>query len=197
MDIANGTDSHIAGVESDTVAPDRRARVLAPEGSDSLKEKNLKRIAKKNQMRERIIVDVIDEDITNVDTISNEEMEAYNKEYEAFMKRGRESMPINPVEKVMVANIEEYFRFSKDNHPAMVFFSEDLKIPLLTLDAGSEMRPHSDSTGIYYVIEGRGSIRIGMKNYGVSRGSLIHVPKGLVRSIHCEDTLKIMAIHVS
>jgi len=197
MDTENESKPRLNRANNDSAAPDRRAGVLAPKGSDDPKEKNLEKIAKKIQLREKIIVDVIDEDITRVDNISNEEMEAYNKEYDEFMERGTATMPQYPVEKVMVANIRDYLKFSKDNHPAMVYFSDDLKIPLLNLSNGSEVKPHSDSTGIYYVIEGKGTIRVGMKNFCIVPGSLIHIPRGVVRSIICEDSLKIMAIHIS
>lgn len=197
MDITNDSEALVNGVSNEQVASEKGARVLSPEGIEDPKEKNLKRIAKKMNMREKIIVNVIDDDITRVDTMSPEEMEEYNREYEQFMAKARTSMPIYPVEKVMVANIQDYLRYSRDSDPAMVYFSDDLKIPLLTLNNGNEIKPHSSSTGIYYVLEGRGSIRIGMKNYAIRQGSLIHVPKGVIRSIQCEDSLKIMAIHIS
>lgn len=196
MRMANDSEPQPNGLNSESVAPEDRARVVPPEGMNDLKEKNLKRIAKKINMREKIIVDVID-DISTVEIVPPEEMEAYNKEYEQFMAEARSSMPIYPVQQVMVANIDDYLKYSEDGHPAMVFFSEDLKIPLITLEGGNEIRPHSDSIGIYYVLEGKGTINVGMKNYSIKAGSLIHVPKGVIRSIECEDPLKIMAIHIS
>jgi len=197
MTITSESKPFVNGVNSEKGIPEKRGRVLSPRGNHDPKEKNLKKLAKKNNMREKIIVDVIDDDISRVDNMSPEEMDEYNREYEHFMTRAKNSMPIYPVEKVMVANIQDYLKYSKDNNPAMVFFSEDLKIPLLTIDNGSEMKPHSNSTGIYYILEGKGTIRVGMKNYAIHPGSLIHVPKGVIRSIQCEDSLKIMAIHIS
>jgi quercetin dioxygenase-like cupin family protein len=185
------------GLNDQSSVPEERTRVLHSNGSNELKEKNLRRIAKKINMREKIIVDVIDDDITRVDTVSPEEMEAYNKEYEHFMSDARASMPVYPGEKVMVANLEDYLRYSQDGHPAMVYYSDDMKIPLITLEGGSDMRPHSDSTGIYYVLAGKGTISVGMKSFAVRPGSLIHVPRGVIRSIECEDPMKIMAIHLS
>ena len=197
MEITNEIDPLNNGVTGNDLPSGKRARVLASRDHNDPKEKNLKKLAKRNNLRETIIVDVIDEDIFRADTISEEELESYNKDYEEFMKRGRTPMPTYPVQKIMVTNIQDYLKFSKDNHPAMVYFSDDLKIPLLTLDNGSEVRPHSDSIGIYYILEGRGTIKVGMKNYAINQGSLIHVPKGVIRSIHCEDALKIMAVHIS
>ncbi len=197
MTITSESKPLISGVNSEQGIPEKRGRVLSPKGTNGPKEKNLEKLAKKNNMRETIIVDVIDDDISRVDNMSPEEMDEYNREYEQFMKRAKDSMPVYPVEKVMVANIKDYLRYSRDNSPAMVFFSDDLKIPLLTLDNGSEMKPHSNTIGIYYILEGKGTIRVGMKNYSIHPGSLIHVPKGVIRSIQCEDSLKIMAIHIS
>lgn len=178
------------------LAHEKRARVAAPNGDYDPREKILKKIAKKNNMRERIIVDVIDDDISGMDSIPPEEMDEYNREYDLFMSSARESMPMYPVDKVMVANIGDYLRYSSDRHPAMVYFSDELKIPLITLDNGSEIKPHSSSTGIYYILEGKGSIQVGMKNFAIQPGSLIHVPRGVIRSIQCDDSLKIMAIHI-
>jgi len=161
------------------------------------RDKNLEKIAKKNGIAEKIIVDVVDEEISSVDSIGDEEMERYNKEYEEFLKNGNASVPIFPVNEVMVTNIKDYLKFSTDNIPSMVYYSEKLKIPLLTLKRGGEIRPHSDSTGIYYVLRGEGTIRIGMKNYAVTEGSIILVPKGVVRSISTEEGLTLMAIHIT
>ncbi|MCK4615154.1 MAG: cupin domain-containing protein [Thermoplasmata archaeon] len=173
------------------------ASSIAPKGMKSLKEKNLQRIAKKNGIQEEIIVDVVDEDISNVDSIAENEMEEYNREYEEFLKKGKASVPFYPIDKVMVANIQDYLKFSKDNAPSVVYYSDNLKIPLLTLRKGGRVKPNTDSTGVYYIIDGKGIMKIGMKNYTISKGSLIHVPKGVVHSIESDDTLTLMAIHIS
>lgn len=195
--MANDPDSRpdVSGGES--AAQEARTGITTSEGVPTLKEKNLLRIAKKNNMREKIILDVIDDDITSVDGVTREEMEAYNREYETFMAEAQSSMPVYPEQKVMVANILDYLRYSEDGHPAMLYYSDDLKIPLITLDSGNEIKPHSDSTGLYYVLEGEGTITVGMKHYAVRGGSLIHVPSGIIRSIRCQDAMKIMAIHLS
>jgi len=197
MDIATESQPLVDRDSEEQLAPEKRARVVTPNGDIDLREKNLKKLAKKNNMREKIIVDVIDDDITRVDSMSSEEMDEYNRDYDLFMNRARGSMPMYPVEKVMVANIKDYLRYSSDSHPAMVYFSDEMKIPLITLDNGSEIKPHSSSIGIYYILEGKGSIKVGMKNFAIQPGSLIHVPKGVIRSIQCDDSLKIMAIHIS
>lgn len=197
MDVATESQPLPGRKSEDELAPEKRAHAAAPNGDFDRKEKILKKMAKKINMREKIIVDVIDDDISGVDSIPPEELDEYNREYDLFMSRARESMPMYPVEKVMVANIKDYLRYSSDNHPAMVYFSDELKIPLITLDNGSEINPHSSSTGIYYILEGKGSFQVGMKNFAIQPGSLIHVPKGVVRSIQCDDSLKIMAIHLS
>ncbi len=196
MDTMGSSEPALSGVESKTIVPGKGNRQFPINGKD-IKEKALKKIAKKTGIMEKIIVDVIDEDISYVDDVAESEMEEYNKQYEDFLKKGKSTAPLNPIDKVMVANIEGYRKFSKDNIPAMVYYSDNLNIPLLTLEKGGRVKPQTDSTGIYYVIEGKGTMNIGMKNFGINKGSLIHVPKGVIHSIESEDTMTVMAIHIT
>ena len=197
MDTQNSSYPHSDGVNVNYNASGNRGQVSASRNGKELKKKNLKKMAKKNGIREKIIVDIIDDDISKVEHISDKEMRDYNKDYQEFLKKAHTADPIDPLNNVMVANIQDYLKFSEDGAPAMVYYSNNLKIPLLTLKKGSEVKPHSDITGIYSVLEGKGTIQVGMKDYKISKGSLIHVPKGVIRAISCEEDLKIMAIHVS
>ncbi len=97
-----------------------------------------------------------------------------------------------------VIDIKETTRFNPDFfQPNILYMSPKAKIPLICLDSGQEIPPHSSALGIFYVIEGEGVFIRGEERIDMKAGMLIIAPDGVVRGIKSKGKLIVLAVHVT
>jgi quercetin dioxygenase-like cupin family protein len=49
---------------------------------------------------------------------------------------------------------------------------------------GAKLHYHRRSTELYYVLDGSGTVILDGEKYAVSKGSLVHIPPGVVHGAH-------------
>ncbi len=81
--------------------------------------------------------------------------------------------------------------------PQIVYSSPKARALLLGLEAGLEIPLHADPAEVlFYVIEGRGEIRVGEEAHAVESGSLVPAPAGAARGIHAQERMTVLALHL-
>ena len=79
--------------------------------------------------------------------------------------------------------------------PLPLIETDRLRALLLDLEAGQGVAPCQMSfTVLYYVVEGRGHLRVGDEQAELQRGSLAVVTAGAVRSISAVAPMRVLAV---
>lgn len=79
--------------------------------------------------------------------------------------------------------------------PTIAHISPGIKLPVICIMPGQEIPPHPGATGMFYVLEGKGTFTDGDEKVEISAGSLVIVPKGGVRGIRPSEKLVLFAVH--
>lgn len=79
--------------------------------------------------------------------------------------------------------------------PTIAHVSPGLKLPVICIMPGQEIPPHPGATGMFYVLEGKGTFTDGDEKVEISAGSLVIVPKGGIRGIRPSEKLILFAVH--
>jgi len=68
-------------------------------------------------------------------------------------------------------------------------------LALIYLNEGQEIPPHPEGYDVvFYVIDGEGTITVGVEQFEVTEGSLIYSPKNMNRGIKCVRKLSLLGI---
>ena len=82
--------------------------------------------------------------------------------------------------------------------PARLLDADNICAVLVNLDAGQAIAPcRMSATVLYYVIEGRGVLRVGDEEVRLQAGSLALVPAGAVRTIAADEPARVLGVQVS
>ncbi|MCP5002989.1 MAG: cupin domain-containing protein [Planctomycetes bacterium] len=96
-----------------------------------------------------------------------------------------------------IIKLKEKVTFSNQFSPQILYVSPDLKVPLICLEAGQEIPPHPSGTGIFCVLEGKGSMVVENEEVSISPGQIVIAPKGSKRGIKGVENVVALAFHVS
>jgi len=68
-------------------------------------------------------------------------------------------------------------------------------LALICLDSGQEIPPHPEAYDVvFYVIEGRGVVTVGIEQHTLEAGSMIFSPKEKLRGIRSIEKLSVLGI---
>lgn len=82
--------------------------------------------------------------------------------------------------------------------PIRLLDADNIRAVLVNLDAGQAVAPcQMSATVLYYVIEGRGNLRVGDEEVKLQAGSLALVPAGAVRTIAVDEPTRVLGVQVS
>jgi len=86
---------------------------------------------------------------------------------------------------------------SEGPRPTPLLDTGKVRALLLNLEAGQSVSPcKMSSTVLYYVIEGRGHLRVEEEQGGLQTGSLAVVPPGATRNISAETRMRVLAVQI-
>ena len=95
-----------------------------------------------------------------------------------------------------VIDLNERVGFSKEFAPKILRANPTYKVPLICLEAGTEIPPHPSGTGVFYFISGTGIMTVEGEAREVGPGSMVFVEKGETRGIKATDRLTAFAVHI-
>ncbi len=87
--------------------------------------------------------------------------------------------------------------FSEKFSPQIIRMASHYKVPLICMEPGQEIPPHLSGTGVFYIISGRGLMKVEGKDLEVKAGTMILVEKGESRGIKATEKLVAFAVHIS
>ncbi len=91
--------------------------------------------------------------------------------------------------------LSERIQFGPMFQPQIVRNANGLKVPLICMEPGQFIPPHPGGTGVFYIMEGKGTMTIEGKEVAVSAGDMIFIEKGEARGIKAVEKLIAFAIH--
>lgn len=81
--------------------------------------------------------------------------------------------------------------------PARLLDADNIRTVLVNLDTDQAIAPcQMSATVLYYVIEGRGILRVGDEEVRLQAGSLALVPAGDVRTIAADEPIRVLGVQV-
>ena len=94
--------------------------------------------------------------------------------------------------------LEEKITFHKEHFiPNILFASPKVKMPLICMEPGQEIPPHSgNSIGIFYVKEGKGVFTLDNQKIDMKKDMIIIAPEGASRGMKCVERMVVLAISV-
>lgn len=95
-----------------------------------------------------------------------------------------------------IIHLEEKIKFNKEHFvPNILYVSPRIKMPLICMEPGQEIPPHSgQSIAIFYVREGKGIFTLNNQKIDMRTGTLIIVPEGASRGMKCVERMVVLAI---
>jgi quercetin dioxygenase-like cupin family protein len=96
-----------------------------------------------------------------------------------------------------VININEKKQFNPDFMPIILYMSKKAKVPLVCLDDGQEIPPHSSALGLFYCIEGEGTFIRGNEKIELKPGIMVVAEDGVSRGMKSKGKLVVLAIHIA
>ncbi len=94
--------------------------------------------------------------------------------------------------------LNEKIQFNKEHFiPNILYASPKVKMPLICMEPGQEIPPHSGhSVGIFYVKEGKGIFTLDGKKIDIEKDTIIIAPEGSSRGMKCVERLVVLAISI-
>jgi quercetin dioxygenase-like cupin family protein len=81
--------------------------------------------------------------------------------------------------------------------PTLLMDTDTMRALLLNLAAGQSVAPcQMPTTVLYYVIEGKGRLRVENEQAELQTGSLVLVPANFVRAISAAEPMRVLAVQV-
>ncbi len=96
-----------------------------------------------------------------------------------------------------IIKLKDAVNFSEPFTPRILRAKPDHKVPLICMNPGQEISPHSGGLGIFYIVKGKGVMTIEGKGMDVAEGDIIFVEEGESRGIKAIETLVAFAVHIS
>ncbi len=93
--------------------------------------------------------------------------------------------------------LREKIQFNEQFRPQILCASPDVKVPMICLEPGQEIPAHPSGTGVFYVVEGKGTMFLDGEEINLSKGKVIVVPEGSERGIRSIERLVAIAVHIS
>ncbi|HHT9129915.1 MAG TPA: cupin domain-containing protein [Candidatus Brocadiaceae bacterium] len=92
--------------------------------------------------------------------------------------------------------LEKKIKFNKEQFaPNILYVSPKIKMPLICMEPGQEIPPHSGhSVGIFYVKEGKGIFTLDNRKIDIGKGTIIVAPEGSSRGMKCVERMVVLAI---
>lgn len=94
-------------------------------------------------------------------------------------------------------DLMEKTNFSEQFSPIMLRRNQQLKVPLICMEPGQEILPHSSGTGVFYIVSGSAVMTIEDREVEVQAGNMVFVEKNESRGIRATDNLIAFAVNVS
>ena len=96
-----------------------------------------------------------------------------------------------------IIKFKDAVSFSEPFTPHILRAKPNHKVPLICMNPGQEINPHSGGTGIFYIVKGKAVMTIEGKSVDVAEGEMIFVEDGESRGIKAIEALVAFAVHIS
>ena len=96
-----------------------------------------------------------------------------------------------------IIKFKDAVSFSEPFAPRILRAKPNHKVPLICMNPGQEIAPHSGGTGIFYIVKGKAVMTLEGKNEDVAEGDMIFVEDGEPRGIKAIETLVAFAVHIT
>ncbi len=93
--------------------------------------------------------------------------------------------------------LREKVLFNEQFRPQILCASPDAKVPMICLEPGQEIPVHPSGTGVFYVVEGKGTMFLDGEEISLSKGKVVVAPEGSERGIRSIERLVAIAVHIS
>lgn len=75
------------------------------------------------------------------------------------------------------------------------FKSKNLSLSKAVVKGSSKKHYHKKTEEVYYILKGKGIVKIGNKNYKIKKGDIIYIPLNAKHQIIAKTTLHILVIN--
>lgn len=93
--------------------------------------------------------------------------------------------------------LPERVQFNEKFRPQILCVSPEMKVPMICLEPGQEIPAHPSGTGVFYILEGKGTMFLDGEEISLSKGKVVVVPEGSERGIRGIERLVAVAIHIN
>ena len=95
-----------------------------------------------------------------------------------------------------VIDINERQEFRDQFAPKILHMSPAYKVPLICMEVGQKIPPHSCGAGVFYIISGKAVMTVDDKQVEVKAGDMILIDDGEARGIEAIEQLTAFAVQV-
>ena len=96
-----------------------------------------------------------------------------------------------------IIDVNEKIGFAEQFFPRILKVAPDYKVPLICMEEGQLIAPHSGGKGVFYIISGKGVMTVGGEEVEVGPGNMIIVDKDETRGIKATEQLVAFAVHMT
>ena len=80
--------------------------------------------------------------------------------------------------------------------PVILDDTEKFKVILGGLECGQKIPNHPESQGIYYILEGHGTMTVNEEIFAIDAGAVVITPEGAFRAVEAKTRLAFLAIKI-
>jgi len=96
-----------------------------------------------------------------------------------------------------ILNLNEKARYTEQFAPQILRAAPNYKTPLICMNPGQEIPPHSSGTGVFYIVSGSAVMTVEGREHPVKAGDMLFIEKGESRGIRAVEKLLAFAVHIT